>query len=255
MRAFLWAVPVFLSVALVTSSAEEKMADKGATGKVIFEESFDKGMENWVSEGPHTVEVKDGRLHVKTVQGGNLGQFVWCRKELPDNFRVEFDVTPVSDSGFFLIFFCVQGVKGEDILGPELFDNYFNWKTWKDYQDWDKYTSPPKRKHDSRIRGYHTSYRRNELANCNLRKNPGLNLVKSSDLKSLLPRDKTAHVVLAKEGAHVTLVVNGETFMDWTDDGKIDGPFYNGGRFGFRQVYDADGHYDNVKIYDLGVGK
>ncbi len=248
---------VLIPAVVVTAAcvwAFAQPAPPAGAGKLVFKETFDRDLANWAVEGAHTVEVKAGRLHVKTVSDGkNLGQFVWCRTEPPKDFRVEFDLTPVSDSGFFLLFFCVQGVQGEDILGPDLFDNYLPWRTWKDYQDWDKYTSPPRRQHDSRIRGYHTSYRRNEIANCNLRKNPGLKLVKSNDLKTLLPKEKTAHVVLTKFGQQIHLEVNGQVFMDWSDP---DVTFWSGGRFGFRQVYDSEGYYDNVRFFDLtGTGK
>ena len=43
------------------------------------------------------------------------------------------------------------------------------------------------------------------------------------------------------------LTVGGRTFMDYTDEGE----YYAGGRFGFRQVYDSDGTYDNLKLHDL----
>jgi hypothetical protein len=223
-------------------------ASQPAGGKLVFEDSF-KDLSNWTAEGPHTVEVKDGSLHVVTVDDKRqVGQFVWCKQELPDDFRVEFDVTPGSKSGFFLVFFCVRGVKGEDILGKGLFDDYLPWKSWNPYADWDKYTSPADRKdHSSRIRGYHVSYRRNEAANCNLRKNPGLVLKRSSTVDALLPKDQAAHVVLTKQAGHVMLSVDGKAFMDWTDDDKP----YRGGRFGFRNVYDSDASYANVKIYDL----
>jgi hypothetical protein len=222
-----------------------------AGGRLIFEDSFDKGLADWQPEGNHTVEVVDGRLHVKAVQDDRFnGQYVWCRQTLPAAFRIEYDVTPASDSGFFLLFFCTQGVKGEDILDAELFEKYFPHKAWKQYEDWDKYTSPPKRNHDSRIGGYHVSYRRNELANCNLRKNPGLNLLKTTDLKSRLPKGEVAKVALTYEEGRVLLTVNGGVFMDHTDPDKP----WSGGRFGFRQVYDSDATYDNVRVWDLSKG-
>jgi hypothetical protein len=230
--------------------------EEAPEGKLVFEDRFEKGLANWVSEGPFPADVKDGRLHVKTTEGEpKVGQYLWCRKELPADFRIEYDFTPLSDSGFFLLFFCVQGVKGEDILAPDLFEKYMNHKTWQDYQDFDKYTSPPDRKHGSRIRCYHVSYRRGNQANCNLRKNPGLNLVKTSDISQLLPKDKTVHVALTKKGARILLTVDGRAFMDYTDEGAVDGAFYNGGRFGFRQVYDSEGAYGNVSLYDLTEGK
>lgn len=223
-----------------------------AGGEVVFEDDF-QTMDNWVSEGPHLVQIEKGHLHVKTVQDDRqVGQYIWCKRELPADFRIEFDVTPASKSGFFLIFFCVQGVKGEDILGEDLFERYMNWRSWKPYDDWDKYTSSPQRTghHQSRLLGYHISYRRNEVANCNLRKNPGLVLKKSSLIETLMPQNQRAHVALSKQGGHVTLIVNGQIFMDWTDDHAP----WQGGRFGFRNVYDSDALYDDVKIFDLDPG-
>lgn len=232
-----------LAVALLGATA------RPADGRLVFEDSFDQGLTNWQAEGNHTVEVVDGRLHVKTVQDEKVnGQFVWCRQALPAAFRIEYDVTPTSESGFFLLFFCTQGVKGEDILDTELFEKYFPHKDWKQYEDWDKYTSPPQRKHESRIGGYHVSYRRNEMANCNLRKNPGLNLLKTTELKSRLPKGEVARVSLKYEKGRVLLTVNGEVFMDHTDGEKP----WSGGRFGFRQVHNSDATYDNVRVWDLG---
>ena len=217
--------------------------------KPVFEDTFEN-LDNWVSEGPQTVELQDGRLHMKTVDDERkVGQYVWCRRELPKDFKLTWDVTPTSESGFFLVFFCQQGVKGEDILGDELFKEYMPAKDWKPYEDFDKYVSAPNRAahHESRIRGYHVSYRRNEAANCNFRKNPGLNLLESHPVDALLPKDKTAHVELTKQGGRVRLVVDGKLFMDKTDP---EDP-WSGGRFGFRQVYVSDGLYDNVRLYDL----
>lgn len=254
------AISLLLSLALVSECSaerksphrkdkEEPVAGKKETN-LVFEDTFDKGIENWKPEGPHLVEVKDGKLHVKTPGESKNGQYIWCRTKLPADFRLEWDVTPTSKSGFFLLFFCQEGVKGEDILGKELFDDYLNWKNWKPYQDFDKYVSAPKRKtyHQSRIRGYHVSYRRNENANCNFRKNPGLRMVHSQPIDALMPKDHTAHVVLTKVGKRVKLIVDGKVFMD-----KLDpyGDPWNGGRFGFRNVYEAEGQYDNVKLFDL----
>jgi len=41
----------------------------------------------------------------------------------------------------------------------------------------------------------------------------------------------------------------GHTFMDYTDEGE----YYTGGRFGFRQVYDSEGTYDNLQLHDLSA--
>jgi hypothetical protein len=223
-----------------------------APQKPIFEDSFNN-LDNWQPEGPFTPTIVDGRLHIKTVyEPKKVGEYVWCKKELPADFRLEYDFTPARDTGekgFFLLFFCQQGVKGEDILGDDLFNHYLPARDWKADEDFDKYVSAANRKshHQSRIRGYHTSYLRGESATCNLRKNPGLVLLKQSKLDEKLPKEKTAHIILTKQAGHITLTLNGEVFMDHTDDKDV----YSGGRFGFRQVYDSDGYYDNVKLFDL----
>jgi hypothetical protein len=225
---------VLILSAALAARATAANAPAPASSQPVVADNFDN-LDHWVAEGPFQPERIDGRMRLQT-DARRIGQYVWCKQELPADFRVEFDMTPASDSGFFLVFFCTQGTRGEDILGDDLFKDYMPARDWKEYEDFDKYVSPVERKtHQSRIRGYHISYRRNELANCNLRKNPGLQLLKSSDLKTLLPKGKTAHVVLTKQAGHIRLQVNGEAFMDYTDEKDP----HSGGRFGFRQVYEA----------------
>jgi len=214
----------------------------GTTGRLIIHETFEADLSNWQAEGPHEVKLRGGKLHVKTFwakePAERSGQFVWLKRDLPADFRVEYDLTPLSDSGFFLIFFCAKGTGGQDILGQKLFGEY------RELRDFKKYTIGP-------VNCYHISYRRNEVADCNLRKNTGKHLVKTAQLEAVLPKGKTAHVALTKRGGHITLRVNGETFMDWTDDGKINGGVYGAGKIGLRQVYDSEGAYDNFRVYDL----
>ena len=75
--------------------------------------------------------------------------------------------------------------------------------------------------------------------------------MKSATLDSLLPKGKLAHLVLTKVGGHIHLDVNGKEFMDYTDVETADNKVYSGGRFGFRQIYEAEGNYANFKMYDL----
>ena len=212
--------------------------DSEHSGSQVFADDFAAGLADWQSEGPNLVEVVDSRLHIRTTQATKSGQFVWCRTSLPADFRVEYDLTPISPSGFFLIFFCVQGIDGDDILAPKLFSEY------SALEDFQKYTIGP-------INGYHISYRRNRNADCNLRKNTGKHLLVSNPIDAVLDAGNTVHVVLTKTAGRITLTVDGRTFMDHTDDGAINGGIYNGGRLGLRQIYDSDGYYDNLRIYDL----
>lgn len=213
-------------------------SEPSRTGSLVFADNFASGLSRWQSEGPNLVEVTDGRLHIRTTMASGSGQYLWCRAELPADFRIEYDLTPTSPSGFFLIFFCVRGVDGTDILDSTLMRDYTA------LSDFKKYTIGP-------VNGYHISYRRNENADCNLRKNTGKHLLVSSPVEAVLEAGKTVHVVLTKVAGQITLTVDGQTFMDHTDDGTLNGGIYNGGRLGLRQVYDSDGLYDNLEIYDL----
>jgi hypothetical protein len=219
-------------------------------GKLIYEDNF-ATLDNWLPEGPHTVEAKNNKLRIKTT-GDEIGQYVWLKKDVPNDFRIEFDFTPSENSqekSFYLIFFCQRGTKGEDIISDEMQNNYLPAQSWKPFQDFDKYVSEATRKdfHESRIRGYHTSFLRGESATCNLRKNPGLILLKQQILNEKLPKAQKAHIVLSKIGGHICLEVNSKVFMDYTDAQDI----HVGGRIGFRAVYDADALYENFKLYDM----
>lgn len=220
--------------------------------QLIFEDTFENGLNHWVIEKWKNdivnVDIQNGELHVLTKKGVD-GVMIWNNAVvLPENFKFEYDFTPVSASGFFLIFFCQQYHAGADILSRldsipsfataddlpvTLFNKYVHWK----------------------IDGYHISYRRNQTADCNFRKNTGLQLLRKQQLNYLLPQNKMVHIVLTKQGSRFVLKVDNNIYMDYTDDGRSFGPVLEGGRIGLRQVYDSEGNYDNVKLWDLDHSK
>ena len=212
-------------------------------GKLIFQDDFNGASENWVLEKFDRDEVDAGwtenRMKVITKKGVD-GAMVWCRKTLPKNFMLEYDFTPVSESGFFLMFFCVEKTDGGDIL-DNLDDQYTTYSLFQKYTRRD-------------INSYHISYRRNDDPTCNLRKNPGQQngaLLKQQSLPCVLSTGVTHHVVLKKAGGHISLALDQQEFMDFTDEGAAGTQPYKRGRFGIRQVYDSEGYYDNFRIWDL----
>ncbi len=212
-------------------------------GKLVFEDDFSRGLKNWVIEEFNRdvvdVDYSGNRMKVSTKKGVD-GVMIWCKNPLPKNFMLEYDFTPVSESGFFLLFFCVEKSDRSDIL--DHIDNEFT-----SYSLFEKYTS-------GEINGYHISYRRNDSPTSNLRKNPGQqtgNLLKQQSLSGILSAGSAHHVVLKKTGKHISLEVDQKEFMNYTDDGTIGGQPYRGGRFGIRQVYDSEGFYENFRIWDL----
>jgi hypothetical protein len=229
-------------------NAEKQSRD---TEKVILDEDFEDGMDNWVVEDKgehHKVKLEDGKLTV-TMQSKMPGVFVWYKEDLPENFRLEYDFTPLdrgeNDKGFYLLFFCARGKDQKDIFDP------LHWEKSR-LQDFRKYTKGD-------INCYHIGYLRGTTALCNLRKNPGLSLMQSNKVPQL-KQGETYRITLTKQDAHITFEVKGpgiekdqEKFIDWTDPVK-DRPVWGGGKLAFRQIGYAvgvKGAYDNVRIIDL----
>jgi len=215
---------------------------EGKEGRLVFEDDFSNGLHAWVVEKWSEEEAEvgydedRGGLHVLTRDGVD-GVMVWCREELPADFVFEYDVTPLSESGFFLIFFCARRKDGGDILGADGLADRSAPTLFKKYTKGD-------------VNCYHISYRRNESATCNLRKNAGMELLKQEKLEKVLPAGETFRVRLRKEGGRISLVVGGTVFMDCEDEGGTR-PVWEGGRVGFRQVYDSEGVYGNVRLFAL----
>lgn len=211
--------------------------------KLVFEDDFGRGLDNWVVEkfDRDVVDVRHSGSQMKVcTRKGVDGVMIWCKNLLPENFMVEYDFIPGSESGFFLMFFCVEKNDQSDIL--EHIENKYT-----SYTLFEKYTC-------GETNAYHISYRRNDRPNCNLRKDPGQKtgiLLKQQPVPGILSAGKAHHVVLTKTGRHIRLEVDQEEFMKYADDGTIGGHPYSGGRFGIRQVYDSEGYYDNFRIWDL----
>jgi hypothetical protein len=220
--------------------------------RVVFEESFEQGLNHWRVEDRgkhHLIELKNGQLVINN-RTETPGVFVWNILELPLNYRLEFDFSPLGrgsqKEGFFLLFLGAKGIDNRAIFEDSL---------WADseLEDFRKYTR-------GAIRCYHIGYLRGQTGLCNLRKNPGLNLVQSNSVPILL-EGETYRIIVQKKNARITMRISGagidsdqELFQDWTDPAE-GVPVLNGGHFGFRQIaYDEGvaGVYDNVRLTDLG---
>src|ERR1044071_9395012 len=175
---------------------------------------------NWLIEqwenGAIRVDAGHDGLSV-TTHSKEAGVMLWLRRDVSRNFAFDFVFRPLSQTGFFLLFFCAQDISGSDVLGESAQADRSARTLFK------KYT-------EGNVRCYHISYRRGEEANCNLRKNPGLILLKQETLHEVLPQGRTVHVKLRKRDARISLEVDGKLFMEYTDS---DRPLF-GGRLGLR---------------------
>lgn len=214
------------------------------TYHLILNETFEGGLENWVLEGDAdvaSVGIEDGKGVFRTRKNElSEGAMWWYNDDLPADFRAEWTVTPKTD-GFFMVFFSVRGVDGDDIFSDK--------HRGAEEKEWGKYFQ--KYVHGD-INGYHVSYHRRNNGDCNLRKNTGLVLLKNqTDGPHPLAMNRSHRVVLTKLEGRIHLTVDGTTFLDYVDDGKAHGPVHGSGKFGFRQVYGSEATYDDVRIYDL----
>ncbi len=210
---------------------EAQPTAKGAGSPLVFFDDFSGGLGKWVFEGPGTAQIRDGALYVKPLP--MPGTMAWIATKAPAAFRLEFDMRPISASGFWLVFFCADTLDGKmfDPVQPPR-EGVF-----------DRYTR------NDGLRCYHTSYRRNLAGDCNLRKNPGMDLIASTPDLGTLETGVTHHVVLTYDKGRVTLAVDGRPFVDYTDSKSP----YGAGYIALRNVYDCETLYDNVAVYDISA--
>ena len=199
-------------------------------GRLVFFDDFSGGLDKWIIEGPGEVEVRDGALRIKPL--AMPGVYAWIKHKALAAFRLEYDVTPLSESGFWLLGFCADTVEGDMFdEGQTPREGVFN-----RYVRTDEFTY------------YHMTYRRNRMGDCNLRKCPHMELLGQKGGVGTLEKDKAHHVVLTYRDGHIQLAVDGRTFMDATDENSPHGEGY----IAVRNVYDSESLYDNVALYDTG---
>jgi hypothetical protein len=222
-----WAGPPS-PVAKPSAKFVEECAKKG---KVIFADDFSGGLGGWTFEGAAETKIREGKLYVKPLY--SPGQMAFLRTPAPAAFRLEFDVRPISPSGFWLVFFCCTSPGRDNLFDPGLkpreafFDHYV---ANKEFQS------------------YHISYRRNQSPTCNLRKNPGLVMLKQEKLDGVLPAGKTYHVALTYGSGRIKLTVDGKTYVEHRDE---KGEAHGAGHICLRNLYQCETEYDNVVLYDL----
>ncbi len=207
-------------------------------GKLLLQDDCDN-MDNWFIEGSEGKgEIVNGALRV-TSTSQRKGVHAWFRPDLPDNVRIEYDMTVHGPKGFALVFFCAKGTKGQDII--------------TDLPERDGTFSQYVRNDD--LRCYHLSVHRmgseSWVDGANLNKNPAKNLVQRNAVDPCPPAegDQTYHMTLIKLGGRIQLLVDDKPVLFYIDEAEP----YAGGKFGFRQIYLSTISYDNVRVYEVAA--
>jgi hypothetical protein len=222
---------------------QEEVVDSWIKGRVLYENDLSRPefMEGWIMEGPGKTEFKEGWMHMYSPDE-EWHHVYWCSVDFPESFVAEWEMQNMNpDAGLCIIFFATKGINGEDIFDPVLPEREGTFKY---------YTK-------GMLNSYHISYYANNPKNqereaSHLRKNNMFAIMQMGS--EGIARHSTAihHVRLVKNGARIAMSIDGKKIIDWTDDGKIYGPVYGGGKIGFRQMQWSYFRYRDFKLWEIG---
>ena len=234
--------------------------DFSGDAKIVHEQELFKNGErvepaddtDWVIEGRAAAEITDGKMVVSCSTEGdpsNNHAVLWNTRVFPENFLLEFEMTPKDPgTGLAIIFFCASAREG----GGSVFS--------KGLPERDGHFT---RYNRGAINCYHTSYWASggdgSRLTTNLRKNHGFKLVALGDeniaATTMDVRTEDAgpfKVRLMKLGNKIQLETRDQLVLSWEDDGKEFGPVYGAGQIGLRQMGHAGQvSYDAFKVYEI----
>jgi hypothetical protein len=191
-------------------------------------------------EGPGELSFKDGWMEMHA-PGEKWDHVYWCPQDFPASFIAEWEVQNLDTSkGLVIVFFAARGTRGEDIFDPAMPKRDGTFKYYN----------------KGAIGCYHISYYSNNPKNpdrgdSHLRKDPP-DLLLTSGREGIATGSSSIHQVrLVKDQGHITMYIDGDIIIDYTDDGKKYGPAYTSGKIGFRQMRWTDFRYRNLNVWEL----
>ena len=203
---------------------------------------------DFILEGTANVDFPTGRMRLSSVLDPNLGQAAnyvyWCDKEFPSDVLIEWEFTPLAESGLCIMFFSARNRKGGSV-----FDANPRTGRYEQYYNGD-------------IDAFHVSYYRTNavrvdngegLRLCNLRKSKGFYMAAQGgdpipELEHCRPPFPPFHISILKHGPLVAFYIEKILSFTYHDDGKTFGPLLTGGKTGFRQMSPMIAEYANLTV-------
>ena len=218
--------------------AREPNVIRAQKGKLLFEDDFSKGTDNWQMYGPCiTTRPKTGGLRRKNKRWRHADTMIWTRQEFDGNFLFEFSFIPNNGGKRPGCLFAICGrpvKKGGDLsvsCGVTM-DSYNNG-----------------------VHAYHFSMHRGLTGICNGRKvGTGLHLIGSRTPDPCSEVGKEYQVAIGKWDDLVYCIADGKLQHVYYDAGTF-GPPLAKGSCGMRHWGGTDATYKNVKVYRLVEAK
>jgi hypothetical protein len=211
-------------------------------GKLIFEDSFEN-LNNWHHEGRGSLtQPLKNILQLNCVNSmqGKAGCMAFCKKNFPDNIRIEYDLRVVTSKGLVITFIATEGRKGEDIIDglPErkgIFADYV--------------LSPYLRCYHVSVSRYNDKGEHTDASNW--RRNPDMFLM--AQQKDLCEKINTWYrIVIIKKGVLLQMAVDGKLAGGFIDPDEIPEPVPSSGKIGFRAIgSEVIAQIKNFRVFSL----
>ena len=192
--------------------------------------------ENWSIEGTGTAAIRAGALQLQETPDG-VGVVLWTQREIAADFRLSFDLSFSNSRAIGVIFFAARASDGRDALADQAkrtgaYDDYIR-------GDLDSYSLS--------LHRYWPDGRNNPGSN--LRRNSGFHLLDQALPDPCLAAEKIYRLEIEKQGAALTVWVDGKQTHHAVDDGSY-GPPHGAGKIGFRLRGDVSCvmRIDNIRI-------
>ena len=196
----------------------------------------------WFPEGPHHADVTNDGLVFSSSGDDEAHWVLWCPEVFGDRIRISWEFSPRHEPGLAMLFIGATALDGGDIFSGGLAPRTGHYRQY----------------HSSDIRTLHASYFRRRYPSerslhvANLRKSPGAHLVAqgADPLPPVVDADGFYRMEVVKDGADVSMTINGLLLWRWSDD-ESTGPSVGRGRIGIRQMAPLRACYRNLEVRDL----
>lgn len=216
---------------------QPKMSVAGYKASAQHLEDFESDLSDWQIEGLGEASIRDGKLEA-LVTPQSLGFVLWYKKELPENFMVEYKLDLLDTAGTHTAYICGDTDQEADFLNM----------LPKRSGEQSDYTRTDVRNYQVTV--HVTNKEGLPLNRSRVRKNPNYYLLAHSDIDPCMERGLYV-LNIVKIGNRIQHYVDGHLIHDVRDKGGFDQRIYRNGKVGLR--FDSTNKNARTRIDDFRV--